>query len=256
MKKSVPGHAISERSALDGIHKELLGICTSKMREGQTRYFKETVKFLGCSLPQCEKVAKEWSGKLKEDGWTYDDVMGLAEGLLKKGTFEEGQVGLELVSHERGSFRKSDLAIFERWILEYVNNWAHTDHIAPHIVGELLGMYPDLSGRIFPWTKSENRWLRRAAAVTFVLHARRGKFLDEVFKVAYAMMGDEDDMVQKGVGWVLKEASKSDTSAVVEFLVKNKERTSRLVLRYATEKMGAKDKDAVLGRRSGIPEKK
>ena len=53
---------------LDAIHRELLTVCTEKMREGQSRYFKEQVKFLGCSLPQCNKIAGEWVKRLKTEG--------------------------------------------------------------------------------------------------------------------------------------------------------------------------------------------
>jgi 3-methyladenine DNA glycosylase AlkD len=54
-------------------------------------------------------------------------------------------------------------------------------------------------------------------------------------------------MVQKGVGWLLKETYPKRPKEVVAFLVKNREKTTRLVLRYAAEKMSAADKARVLG---------
>jgi 3-methyladenine DNA glycosylase AlkD len=239
MKSSIAG-------VLDSIHKELLTVCTMKMREAQSRYFKEQVTFMGCSLPQCNRVSKSWAKKLKEEGWAYDDILLIAKGLLKAGTFEEGAVGIDLVSHQKKSFRESDFNIFESWLRDYVSNWAHTDSLAPHVIGELLEMYPELTERVFEWTKSDNRWMRRASAVIYVLHGRHGKFHEEIFRTADALLGDEDDIVQKGVGWMLKCASQADESTVVSYLIKNRGRTPRLVLRYATEKVSPENREAVL----------
>ncbi|MCX6655353.1 MAG: DNA alkylation repair protein [Candidatus Bathyarchaeota archaeon] len=231
---------------VDAIHHDLLTVCTEKMREAQSRYFKEQVTFLGCSLPQCNRISNAWSKKLKMDGWVYDDILLIAEALMKAGTFEEGVVGLNLVSHYKKYFRESDFNVFERWLRDYVSNWAHTDSIAPHVIGELLEKYPGLTESIFKWTKSDNRWMRRASAVTYVLHARHGKFHEAIFRTADALLGDEDNMVRKGLGWMLKCASQADEPAVVSYLMKNRERTTRLVLRYATEKVSPKNRELVL----------
>ena len=50
--------------------------------------------------------------------------------------------------------------------------------------------------------------MRRAAAVTLILPARKGKFLEDIFEIADSLLLDTDDLVQKGYGWMLKEASK------------------------------------------------
>jgi 3-methyladenine DNA glycosylase AlkD len=236
------------RIVLEAIHSELIAVCTDKMREGQSRYFKEKVKFLGCSLPQCNKIADHWAKRLKDEGWSHDDILTLAEELLKAGSWEEGAIALELVARRKGEFRESDFSTFERWLSEYLNNWAHTDSIAPHIFGELVERYPNLTERIFKWTKSPNRWMRRASAVTYVLHARHGRFHDVVYKTADVLLGDDDDMVRKGVGWMLKCASQADEKGVVEYLMNNRNKTSRLVLRYATEKVSPANRSLVLGR--------
>jgi 3-methyladenine DNA glycosylase AlkD len=233
---------------LGAIHRELMAVCSDKMREGQSRYFKEKVRFLGCSLPQCNIIAGKWAKRLKDEGWSHDDILTLAEELLKAGSWEEGAIALELVARRKGEFRESDFSTFERWLSEYVNNWGHTDSIAPHIFGELVERYPNLSEGIFKWTKSPNRWMRRASSVTYILHARHGKFHDVVYKTADALLGDDDDMVRKGVGWMLKCASQADEKGVVAYLMNNRTRTSRLVLRYATEKVSPGNRSLVLGR--------
>ncbi len=67
--------------------------------------------------------------------------------------------------------------------------------------------------------------------------ARRGEMLPEVFRIANRLMEDRDDMVQKGVGWLLKEASKVHPHEVHDYLVKWRPNTTGLVLRYASEKL-------------------
>jgi 3-methyladenine DNA glycosylase AlkD len=90
------------------------------------------------------------------------------------------------------------------------------------------------------------RWRRRAAAVSLVVPARRGFYLDDVFRVAEPLMTDADDLVRKGVGWLLKEASRQHPGEVVEFLLRWRDRTSRVVLRYACELMPPATRDRVL----------
>jgi 3-methyladenine DNA glycosylase AlkD len=233
---------------LEAIHSELMAVCSEKMREGQSRYFKEKIKFLGCSLPQCSKIAGKWAKRLKDERCSHDDILTLAEELLKAGSWEEGAIALELVARRKSEFRERDFSTFERWLSEYINNWGHTDSIAPHIFGELVERYPNLTERTFKWTKSPNRWMRRASAVTYVLHAKHGRFHDIVYKTADALLGDDDDMVRKGVGWMLKCTSQADEKGVVEYLMNNRNKTSRLVLRYATEKVSPANRSLVLGR--------
>ena len=96
---------------------------------------------------------------------------------------------------------------------------------------------PGLVERLLEWTGSENRWRRRAAAVSLVPMARRGEMLRDVFKVADRLMTDGDDMVQKGVGWMLKEASKKHPDEVREYLLRWRTESPALILRYASEKL-------------------
>jgi 3-methyladenine DNA glycosylase AlkD len=89
---------------------------------------------------------------------------------------------------------------------------------------------------------------RRAAAVALVYSAKRGEHTRAILRIAAPLIEDEDDMVQKGVGWLLKETYPKKPVEVVRFLVANRAKTTRLVLRYAAEKMTASDKARVLAR--------
>jgi 3-methyladenine DNA glycosylase AlkD len=77
--------------------------------------------------------------------------------------------------------------------------------------------------------------LKRAAAVSLILPARRGKFLKEVFEISDVLLVDEDDLVQKGYGWLLKEASRKHQTEVFNYVVQNRKVMPRTALRYAIE---------------------
>ncbi|MDD5748872.1 MAG: DNA alkylation repair protein, partial [Actinomycetota bacterium] len=95
---------------------------------------------------------------------------------------------------------------------------------------------------IFQWTKSKNRWRRRAAAVVLVKPVRKGMYFDQALRVAENLIQDEDDIVQKGVGWLLKEAGGRFPDETIKFLIKWRLKISRLVLRLACEKLPSKKK--------------
>jgi 3-methyladenine DNA glycosylase AlkD len=98
-------------------------------------------------------------------------------------------------------------------------------------------MYPDHLAELKTWARSKNRWARRAAAVTLIIPARHGRFLDEVFEIADILLRDDDDLVRKGYGWMLKATSESNRKAVFDYVMKNKSEMPRTALRYAIEKM-------------------
>jgi len=79
--------------------------------------------------------------------------------------------------------------------------------------------------------------MRRAAAVSLIVPAKEGKFLKDVFEITDLLLLDKDDMVQKGYGWLLKEASRLHQKEVFDFIVKNKKKMPRTALRYAIELM-------------------
>jgi 3-methyladenine DNA glycosylase AlkD len=79
--------------------------------------------------------------------------------------------------------------------------------------------------------------MRRAAAVSLIIPAKHGKFLEESLAIADLLLTDGDDLVQKGYGWLLKEASRMHTGEVFSFVMERKRNMPRTALRYAIELM-------------------
>jgi len=121
----------------------------------------------------------------------------------------------------------------------YVDNWATCDSLCTHALGCFVEMYPQFVENLHGWARADNRWLRRASAVTLILPARKGLFLNEAFEISDILLRDEDDMVQKGYGWMLKVASKSHQAEVFDYVMARRVQMPRTALRYAIEKMPA-----------------
>jgi 3-methyladenine DNA glycosylase AlkD len=205
------------------------------VQKGAKAYFKGEFKNYGVKVPHVRAIAKEVLSKLK--GTDKETVFDICEELWKSGYFEESVIACELAYAQRKQFEERDIHLFEKWISCYVNNWASCDTFCNHTVGTFITAYPEYLNTLKKWIKSENRWMRRAAAVTLIVPARKGKFLNDILEIATLLLQDDDDMVQKGYGWMLKVASQAHLQPVFTFIMKHKHEMPRTALRYAIEKM-------------------
>jgi 3-methyladenine DNA glycosylase AlkD len=206
-----------------------------KVRESAQRFFKEKVRHYGVNSAEVGVIAKESFKALANKEKTA--VFALCEELWKSDYMEEGFVACDWSYRVRKEYEASDLKVFERWVSRYVDNWASCDTLCNHSVGELVEMYPSCLAGLKKWARSKNRWMKRAAAVSLIIPARRGKFLKDIFEIADILLEDADDMVQKGYGWMLKAASQAHESEVFDYVSANKAAMPRTALRYAIEKM-------------------
>jgi 3-methyladenine DNA glycosylase AlkD len=70
--------------------------------------------------------------------------------------------------------------------------------------------------------------------------------MEDVFEISNSLLKDKDDLVQKGYGWLLKEASRLHQKEVFEYVMKNKRNMPRMALRYAIEKLSRDLRDAAM----------
>jgi 3-methyladenine DNA glycosylase AlkD len=202
------------------------------------RFFKEKVKYHGVKAALVTEIAEEYAGEIKNK--SKGEVFALSEKLLQSGFCEEAWMAANWVGHFTNNFEKEDIEIFERWIDKYIDNWAKCDTFCGRVVASLIEKYPLLIGELNNWAQSDNLWLRRAAAVSLIAPARKGRFLKEIFEICDLLLTDKEDLVQKGYGWLLREAGKKHLNEVFDYIIYNKARMPRTSLRYAIEKM---DKD-------------
>jgi 3-methyladenine DNA glycosylase AlkD len=145
-------------------------------------------------------------------------------------------------------YERADFEVFEKWVSSYVGNWASCDTLCNHTVGTFVEMYPEYLSELKKWAQSPNRWVKRASAVSLIVPARKGKFLNDIFVIADILLSDKDDMVQKGYGWMLKAASQSHRKDVFNYVMSKKATMPRTSLRYAIEKMPAELKTMAMAK--------
>jgi 3-methyladenine DNA glycosylase AlkD len=169
--------------------------------------------------------------------FSKEEIFALCGELFRSDYVEEAFVASFWLPNMVERLEPSDLAVFKVWIERYVNNWLKCDTFCNHTVGGLVEKHPESVNTLKNWAKSENRWLKRAAAVSLIIPAKKGLFLQEAFEISNILLNDEDDMVQKGCGWLLKEASIKHQKEVLNYIIENKQKMPRTALRYAIKRM-------------------
>jgi len=220
---------------IEKVRAELKNNIDHQRKKNRDRAFKEEIKFYGVTNPVVHKISKGFSKEIKQ--LDKGEIFKIAEELWQSGIIEESFVACNWVYLIRKKFLPEDFATFKQWIESYVSNWASCDTFCNHTVGDFIMMYPEFLAELKTFTKSENRWVRRAAAVTLIIPAKKGLFLNDIFEIADNLLLDTDDLVQKGYGWMLKAASQAHQQEVFDYVVKNKATMPRTALRYAIEKM-------------------
>ena len=202
---------------------------------GSQRFFKERIRCYGIKTATVSGIAKKYWKEVKNREKT--EIFALCEELYLSGFMEESFIVPAWTQALSGRFDREDLAIFRYWVDTYITNWASCDSFCNHTLGDFFMEYPEFIGELREWTRSENRWMRRAAAVSLIIPAKRGKFLREVVEIADLLLTDSDDLVQKGYGWLLKEASRNHQREIFSYVMRNKNVMPRTALRYAIELM-------------------
>jgi 3-methyladenine DNA glycosylase AlkD len=204
-------------------------------KETAKRYFKEAIKVYGVKTADVGRIAKKHWPHVKTLG--KQEIFGLCEELYKSGYMEEAFIVSDLMPRYIENLQASDIDTFRRWIDTCISNWAECDGFCNHTIGDLIEKCPEIVPEVKSWAKSQNRWMKRASAVSFIVPAKRGEFLSEAFEICDALLMDGDDMVQKGYGWLLKEESRLHQKEVYDYVVAHRGTMPRTALRYAIELM-------------------
>lgn len=217
------------------IREDLKANTDQQTQKSFQRFFKEQVKYYGVKTGTVGKIAKKYWNQVK----TLDKqtIFQLCEELYRSDYTEEAFIVSFWLPNYIEHLESSDLATFKTWIEQYINNWAKCDGFCNHTIGDLIQKYPESLNEVKSWAKSDNLWLKRAAAVSLIVPAKRGDFLQDAFEICDALLADEDDLVQKGYGWLLKEESRKHQKEVYDYVVKNNKTMPRTALRYAIELM-------------------
>ncbi len=207
---------------------------SEKGRQASLRFFKEAIKSYGIFSKDLKVISSDFYQSIKAK--SKEDKFEICDQLWQSGMLEESFIACSVSHKLENEYELSDFVIFERWVKEYINNWASCDTFCNHTIGSFMMKFPEYLPKLLEWSKSDNRWVKRASAVSLIVPARKGLFSDTIFQIADTLLLDKDDMVQKGYGWMLKVYSQFDLQSVNSYITKHKEVMPRTAFRYAIEK--------------------
>jgi len=220
---------------IEVVRNELKIRSDAKNRESGRRYFKETIQLYGVRAAEVRRISKENFKAVSH--LPKKEIFDLCEIFWQSGMIEENFIACDWSYFLHKQYEPADFGMFERWVDTYISNWATCDTLCNHNMGAMVMMYPAFLQDMKRFAKSENRWKKRAAAVSLIIPARKGYFLSDILEIAEILLSDKDDMVQKGYGWMLKESSKAHRQEVYDYVISKKAIMPRTALRYAIEKM-------------------
>ena len=173
--------------------------------------------------------------------WTAASLLDTSESLLEGSHGETKLLGVYLlgVPANLKTIREEPrvIEILGGLIERHVQDWATCDGLSSQVVRKLIATNPDYAPKVQLWCTSSNSWKQRASCVSFVCLARHGEYDKVILDIAENAIQNNERFPQLGVGWVLRELSLADESAVVTFIKDHYNEFTREGLRYAVEKM-------------------
>jgi 3-methyladenine DNA glycosylase AlkD len=217
---------------------------TAEHAAGVQWFFKDEIKSHGWYTADLRRAAVRSRREVrKEHG--LDFLIKVADCLFSGSVLEEKIVAVFLLEKLDREFGETEFKLFETW-LGRISSWADHDALVHDLIAPMIASKPARARTVFRWAKSPDRWHRRAACVALIRGSRAKMFFPEVTKLADFLLADQDDMVQKGLGWLLRETAKFDAKRTVPYLMKIRGRAQRLVLRTACETLPSAVRKRVL----------
>lgn len=219
------------------IKKELKKYAKSDAIEEKFAYFHKTGKgqyaqddiFIGVTVPDIRKVANEYykTISLKE-----------VEELLHSKYHEERLLALIILTYKMKKAKEDEQKkIVNLYIrnTKYINGWDLVDLSAHYILGKYLLEHEDKKDILYKFANSNDLWKQRISIVSTWMFIREGKY-EDTFKIAEILLNNKQDLIQKAVGWMLREVGKKDFDSEYNFLVKYYKEMPRTMLRYSIER--------------------
>jgi 3-methyladenine DNA glycosylase AlkD len=212
--------------------------------EGVQWFFKEQVKSRGWYTGELRKVAIRFRRTIiREQGLPF--LLKVADKLFRGRVLEEKVFAVLMLEKIVGHLGDAEFALFVSW-LPRISSWADHDALVHYLIAPLIAARTSRAKAVFVWARSPNRWHRRAACVALIQGTRRKMFLPHVKRLTAKLLCDEDPMVQKGLGWLLRETAKHSAPEMIPYLLQIRCRAPRLVLRTACETLHVSTRKRIL----------
>jgi 3-methyladenine DNA glycosylase AlkD len=236
------------KSVADGIKHELAQLARPAGNFDAARYFRgaDDLRFYNVGTPTIRALATRVH-RAHKDRWTLDEALTFADLLVKDPHLEVKAAGILVLERFKRAFEPSLLSAWKRWLADgHSSNWATTDAICSYLIGPLVVKHPELAPKVAAWSRDKNMWVRRASIVGLLRPLSSGAALDTVYAVAAVLHRDQEDLIQKAVGWALRDAGKQDAARLERYLREHGPSIPRTTVRYAIERFPEAKRRALL----------
>jgi 3-methyladenine DNA glycosylase AlkD len=215
------------------IRQMLKGGGSAEHAAGVQWFFKEEIRSHGWYTDALRRAVRQCRHEILREH-DFDFLVRVADKLFSGRVLEEKVAAVFLLEKMDAQFGDREFKLFASW-LDRINSWADHDGLVHSLIAPMVAAKPARVKDVFVWARSPKRWHRRAACVALIRGARAKQFFPKIVKLSDLLLADQDDMVQKGLGWLLRETAKYDPKRTVPYLMKIRELAPRLVLRTACE---------------------
>ncbi len=186
-----------------------------EIAQGQKAYMKHHFEFLGLKSPQRRELQKPFLAK--ENLPSKDDLEAIVQGLWQKPEREFQYFGQELLLKYKKHFQQEDIKLFE-YMITHKSWWDSIDYIAVNLVGSYFLKFPQqVKSHIDKWLDSKNIWLQRTALL-FQLKYKHQLDKELLVYVVKSLLGSKEFFINKAIGWILREYSKTNPDWVMAFV--------------------------------------
>ena len=214
--------------------------------KGVQWFFKEDVKSHGWYTAALRRFSRKVRAEIiKERGLEF--LVQVADNLFSGRILEEKVFAVFLLENLAGKLNDRHFDLLESWITR-ISSWADHDGLVHYLIAPMIAANRTRLSRAFAWSKSSDRWHRRAACVALIQGRQQSEFFRETVMLSNILLSDEDDMVQKGLGWLLRVTAKVYPEQTVPYLMSIRNRAPRLVLRTACETLSPAQKKRILAK--------
>jgi 3-methyladenine DNA glycosylase AlkD len=241
----MPNSKRSPSTVAEQIRSALKGGGSAEHAAGVQWFFKEEIKSHGWYTAALRRAVRQCRREILREH-DFDFLVKVADKLFSGRVLEEKVAAVFLLEKMDAQFGDREFRLFESW-LDRLSSWADHDGLVHYLIAPMVAAKPARVKDAFRWAKSPKRWHRRAACVAMIRGARSQMFFPEIVKLSDFLLTDQDDMVQKGLGWLLRETTKYDPKRTLPYLMKIRGRAPRLVLRTACETLPKPARARVLG---------
>jgi len=219
------------------------GGCLKRSKSVQ-RFFKEEIQSYGWRTADLRRATIRWRREILKQ-FDLEFLVQVADKLFTGEINEEKSAAVFLLENVTAKLGDDEFSLLESWLAR-ISNWSDHDALVHYLIAPMVAAKPVRVKSVFRWAKSLDRWHRRAACVALIQGTRQRLFFHEMTQLSDQLLTDQDDMVQKGLGWLLRETAKVNPARTVPYLMRIRTRARRLVLRAACETLPPAMKKRIL----------